>query len=245
MRSLVTGLLLILTLTSFSPLDTMKCHAADAVEKPDPSAVVNNRLDRVLADLKFDAVNLSDVLDFVGEATQVDFFVDWKRLEAAKVERTTPVTCNLQGRKFSAALQDILDAAAKGKMVFQVEGGVILISTKEGTGIIAETLNTLAARKFDAATRELLEKPLPEFVFDAISLGDAIDFFEKSTQAKLLVDWDALKKAGVARSTSVTMKQRHACLADALQLLFFSVLEKPVVLTAAEGGIRVAPAVLK
>jgi len=242
MKHRFPNLFYILAFALVVPAGVLTCNAADGAEKKDPSAIVNDRLDRVLADLKFDAAGLADVINFVSDATEVDLFVDWRRLEGIKVQPTTPVTCNLQGRKFSTALQEILDAAAKDKLVFQVAGSVVVISTKEGAGVIADAMKILEVRKLDAATREKLDKPIPEFMFDAISLGDAVDFFEKSASEKLLIDWAAFKKVGVDRTIPVTMKLRHSSLGDAVQLLFFSVLEKPVNVSLEKEGVRIAPA---
>ena len=90
-------------------------------------------LNRPLPEVRFDAVALSDVIDFFHDVTGANLFVNWRALEAAGIQKTTPVTARLRDVKFSKALSTVLADAAggSGKLSYTVDEGVITISTME------------------------------------------------------------------------------------------------------------------
>ena len=95
---------------------------------------VQAQLDRKLPEVKFDAVSLSDVIDFLRDVSGLNVFVNWKSLEAAGVERNTPVTAQLHDVKFSKALNIILAQSVGGgqtKLGYTLDEGVITISTAD------------------------------------------------------------------------------------------------------------------
>ena len=94
---------------------------------------VQAQLDRQLPELAFDAVGFNDVVDFLRDVSGSNVFVNWKSLEAAGIDRNTPVTARLHNIKFSKALNIILDSVGGGqtKLGYTVDEGVITISTAE------------------------------------------------------------------------------------------------------------------
>jgi type II secretory pathway component GspD/PulD (secretin)/tetratricopeptide (TPR) repeat protein len=94
---------------------------------------VQAQLDRQLPELQFDAIGFSDVIDFLRDVSGSNVFVNWKSLEAAGVDRNTPVTARLHNVKFSKALSIILDSVGGGqtKLGYTVDEGVITISTAD------------------------------------------------------------------------------------------------------------------
>lgn len=111
------------------------------------------QLDRILPELTFDSVGLSDVLDFLRDVSGAKINVNWKALEAAGVMQSTPVTARFRNIKFSKALSIILDAASGGreKIGYEVQNGAILISTLDELGKAVEV------RVYDI--RDLLAAP--------------------------------------------------------------------------------------
>src|SRR6185503_19872463 len=75
----------------------------------------------------------SDVIDFLRDVTGANIFVNWRALEAAGIDRNTPVTARLRDVKFSKALQTILSDVGGGtvKLGYTIDEGVITISTDE------------------------------------------------------------------------------------------------------------------
>lgn len=101
---------------------------------PKPSAPsVQEKLDHRLPELQFDAVGLSDAIDFFRDVSGANIFVDWKALEAAGVNRNTPVFARLRDVTFSKSLQVVLDSVSGGqkKIAYAVDEGVITISTRD------------------------------------------------------------------------------------------------------------------
>jgi len=91
------------------------------------------QLDRNLPEVAFDQVGFSDVIDFLRDVSGANLFVNWKSLEAAGIDRNTPVTARLHNVKVSKALNVILDSVGGGqtKLGYTVDDGVITISTQE------------------------------------------------------------------------------------------------------------------
>ena len=91
------------------------------------------QLDRKLPELKFDAIPFADVIDFLRDVTGANIEVRWRTLEAAGIDRNTPVTIRLRDVRFSKALQSILGDVGGGtvKIGYTVGEGVITISTEE------------------------------------------------------------------------------------------------------------------
>jgi len=94
------------------------------------------QLARVLPQVQFDAVGFSDVVDFLRDISGANIFVNWKVLEAAGIDKNTPVTANLHNVKFSKALDLILDSVGGGqtKLGYTVDEGIFSISTEEDLG---------------------------------------------------------------------------------------------------------------
>ncbi|HXE52166.1 MAG TPA: hypothetical protein VN541_04090, partial [Tepidisphaeraceae bacterium] len=94
---------------------------------------VEAQLDRVLPEVSFDAVGFSDVVDFLRDVSGANLFVNWKAMEAAGIDRNTPVTARLHNVKFSKALSLILDSVGGGqtKLGYTIDEGVITISTAD------------------------------------------------------------------------------------------------------------------
>jgi len=108
------------------------------------------QLDRVMPELNFQGVSLSDVVDFMRDVSGANIVPNWKSLEAAGIDRNSPVTLRVRNIHFSKALSLVFQEAAGGpdKLLFEVNGGVI---------------NILGAPAAPPATEKLHEvKPAPD-----------------------------------------------------------------------------------
>lgn len=96
-------------------------------------AAVRAQLEHRIPEVRFDAIPFSDVVDFLRDITGANIFVNWRALEAAGVDRNTPVTTRLRDVRFSKALETILRDVGGGtvQMTYTVDDGVIMISTAE------------------------------------------------------------------------------------------------------------------
>lgn len=90
-------------------------------------------MERKLPEIKFDQVPLSDAIEFVRDVAGVSIFVNWRALDAAGVDKTTPVTARLRDVKFSKALDTILRDVGGGvvRLGYSVDEGVLTISTTD------------------------------------------------------------------------------------------------------------------
>ena len=113
--------------------------------QPDIDPVLRNQLDRQLPEVNFDGVGFSDVTDFLRDVTGANIVVNWKSLEAAGVDRNTPVTVRLRQIKFAKALSVILDSALlsngkSGSLVWRADGNVLIIAAaSEGGKVVQRT----------------------------------------------------------------------------------------------------------
>lgn len=102
--------------------------------RDDPkNAAVRAQLDRVLPEINFDALPLTDAIDHFRDVTGVNIFINWKALEAAGVERNTPVSARMRDIRFRKALAIVLDtvAAPEKPLGFNIDDGVITVSTAD------------------------------------------------------------------------------------------------------------------
>lgn len=93
-------------------------------------------LERKLPEVRFERVSLEDAIDFLRDLTGANFYVNWGALQAATIDKSTPVTARLRDVRLSKALQVILQDAGsvpvpRVALDFAVEDGVITISTAE------------------------------------------------------------------------------------------------------------------
>jgi type II secretory pathway component GspD/PulD (secretin)/tetratricopeptide (TPR) repeat protein len=99
------------------------------------NAALHAQLERHLPDLRFNANSLSDVIDFLRDATGTNIYVDWPALERASIARDAPVTAKLHDIKFSKALELIFKSVEgedeDKKLGYTLDEGVITISTKK------------------------------------------------------------------------------------------------------------------
>jgi len=98
-------------------------------------AALQALLDRHLPDLRFNANSLSDVIDFLRDATGANIYVDWAALERASIARDAPVTAKLHDIKFSKALELIFKSVngedEDHQLGYSLDEGVITITTKK------------------------------------------------------------------------------------------------------------------
>ena len=107
--------------------------AAEERGENETDRAVLAQLDKTLPELNFDGVAFADVVDFLRDVTGANVFVNWKALEGAGVEKTSPVSARVRNIKFAKALTIILDSVSGGTVPlgYTIDDGVITISTGE------------------------------------------------------------------------------------------------------------------
>jgi hypothetical protein len=100
----------------------------------DNDAAITALLQKKLPEVRFDAIGMSDVIDFLRDITGANISVNWRALEAAGIDRNTPLTMLLREVTFEQVLNQIVRDVSGGgqaKVEFATEGGVVVLSTQE------------------------------------------------------------------------------------------------------------------
>jgi beta-lactamase regulating signal transducer with metallopeptidase domain len=90
-------------------------------------------LKKRLPELHFDAIALSDVIDFLRDITGANIYVNWRALEAAGIDRNTPISMRLRDVPFEQAMNQIvrdLSADGKSKAEYATDDGILVLSSQ-------------------------------------------------------------------------------------------------------------------
>jgi uncharacterized membrane protein YgcG len=118
---------------------------------------------RVRTDVKFDAVPLVDVLEYLASQGRMNMVVNWSALELAGIDRNVPVTLNLRGVSVMTALR-IMTRSVSNELAFDVDDNILVISTREQVDA------RLVTRIYSIS--DLLTE-VPDFEGPEISLGNS------------------------------------------------------------------------
>jgi beta-lactamase regulating signal transducer with metallopeptidase domain len=142
------------TLSLAGAINEAKEVKRDDASHKEPDEALQKKLDLMIPELNFNAQRLSDVIDFLRDLSEANIFVNWKSLEAAGIERDTPVTARFRNIRFGKLLSIVLDSVGGGhrKAAYATDEGVITIST------VADLSKNVAVRVYDI--RDLLAIPL-------------------------------------------------------------------------------------
>lgn len=103
----------------------------EAGEEADRQLV--EKLDMNVPRLKCPGESFEDVINFLREYSGANFYVNWRALEAAGIERTATVTLDLKNVSVRKALELLLSDVGGGatELGYIMSSGVIMISTQE------------------------------------------------------------------------------------------------------------------
>jgi len=100
-----------------------------------------------------------------------------------------------------------------------------------------------AAADPDAQAKKALDRVVPELRLHAETLSDTIDFLKDVSGVPFIVDWDALAKAGVKKTSPVTVDAKNLKFKDAITMILDSASQKPGAITYSvkNGAIHITP----
>ena len=103
--------------------------AGGAAQKPRVTGKLPPDIDRRLPEINFNGQGLGDVLDFLRDVSGRNLFVNWRELEAAGINKKSPVHARLRDVPLSTTLAVVLASVSDGKapLEFYSEDGVISI----------------------------------------------------------------------------------------------------------------------
>jgi type II secretory pathway component GspD/PulD (secretin) len=112
---------------------TRKRVGSDATTDSAANRAARERLEAPLHQITAEQQGLEKVITYLRDNTNTNIFVNWKALEAAGVDRNTPVSVSLREVPFRKALTTILSEVGGGtaNLGYTIDDGIITISTRD------------------------------------------------------------------------------------------------------------------
>ena len=100
-----------------------------------------------------------------------------------------------------------------------------------------------AAAEPDEKAKNSLDRVVPELKLHGESLSDTIDFLRDVSGVPFIVDWNALARAGVKKTSPVTVDAKNLKFKDAITMILDSASQKPGAITyfVKDAAIHIAP----
>lgn len=149
---------------------TRKRIGDTANQESPQNRAVRDRMEEEIKEISAENQAFEKVINFLRDNHNVNIFVNWKALEAAAVDRNTPVSVNLRAVSFRKALTTILSEVGGGaaNLGYTIDDGVITISTRDDLN----SAKYQVVRVFDI--RDMLVQPdnnvqVPSFDLNSIT----------------------------------------------------------------------------
>jgi type II secretory pathway component GspD/PulD (secretin) len=112
---------------------TRKRVGSEAGQDSAANRAVRARLEEPIREITAEQQGLERVLNFLRDSTSSNIFVNWRALEAAGIDRNSPVTISLREIPFRKALQTILAEVGGGtaNLGYTIDDGIITVSTRD------------------------------------------------------------------------------------------------------------------
>lgn len=147
-------------------------------------------LKQVMPEVRFEAVGLSDVIDFLRDASGLNIFVDWKAMADAGVDQNVAVTMRLKNVPVREALRLAIRNAGQN-VTFTVENGIVVIGVSDGrqVGVTIKgyDINDLIGGTGDTA---LKSKELVDLITETVGNFAGSTVAIKAFNGKLIVTAD-------------------------------------------------------
>ncbi|MCL2647701.1 MAG: hypothetical protein FWD61_11945 [Phycisphaerales bacterium] len=107
-------------------------NAKTASTESQPVVAARTALGQTIHELNVDAIALERVINFLRDVSGTNIIVDWKVLEAAGVNKQTPISLQVRELTLRKMLQLVLDQASpQTQLVFSVDSNVLEITSQE------------------------------------------------------------------------------------------------------------------
>ena len=115
------------------PEITRKRGGGETTQDSAANRAARDRLEEPLKEIVADMQGLEKVLNYIRDNMGGNIFVNWPALQAAGIDRNTPVSVNLREVPFRKALTTVLAQVGGGKadLGYTIDEGIVTISTKE------------------------------------------------------------------------------------------------------------------
>ena len=100
-----------------------------------------------------------------------------------------------------------------------------------------------AAADPDEKAKNSLDRVMPELRLHGETLSDTIDFLRDTSGVPFVVDWNALARAGVKKTSPVTVDAKNVKFSQGITMILDSASQKPGAITyvVKNGAIHIAP----
>jgi hypothetical protein len=181
----------------------------------------NRNVQKILAalnentELQFADQPLSDVVDYLKERHSIEIQLDYKSLVEAKMGSDTPITINYREGTLNDGLKMLF---AKDDLAMAIRQEVLMIGakplTREPPSLPVLPAGARISPKLGTALGEQTEL---QFVDQPLS--DVIDYLKARHDIEIVLDNEALTKAGLGSDALITRNIRGISLKSALELL--------------------------
>jgi hypothetical protein len=155
--------------------------AGDSAPKPRDVQDVEERLSRVLDEVRFDDTPLDQAIEWIRDQTHANISVDWRSLEGVGIDKSTPIRLHLWDVRASKVLSEVLELAGSDAALigYRVEDGVARVRSRDELSKLTvlriydvRTLlkNVVASRR---RLRDELDSPPPPAAPAATTTGPA------------------------------------------------------------------------
>jgi len=149
--------------------DSLKLNMHPVVETKEstakaPPPVVGDDLKRKISKLAFADAPLSKVFKVLRDEAKVNISVHWLYLKGAGIDSKKTISLSLAGASLEKVLRGVLEKAARGKLGFEIQDGVLVISSRHA-------IETRTTRKTHDVRKLLTKakKPTPKEQTQAIA----------------------------------------------------------------------------
>ncbi|MCE5276822.1 MAG: hypothetical protein ABFD92_08595 [Planctomycetaceae bacterium] len=211
------GVIVISTPRELKKISAMLESSPMAASGTPRNAAVRGKLEQRIKELKFDDIELEDVIQFMRDVSGQDIYVNWHALSQAGISRSTPVNVHVRGVTVHQGLLVCLkDVAGEESLGYEIADGVVIVSTCDDAKRLTKQIETppvaaqpadepLAKRMMEAALeKEHLKwlaqnKPgnLPGIELQGIELDDSIGLIRDLSKVDISPDLASLHAVGI------------------------------------------------
>ena len=205
--------------------EIVKGLVADAALAARADPAMAKKLAQRLPKLDFAGIPLERVFQFLREVGNVNPFIDRRALAKAGVTKKTEVSLHLVNTSLGRALGFVLADADKAEqpLGYMAVGGCLVVSTRAELAKLsrlpADLMPPKPTGQGDLAVWKKLAVELPKLVFIASKLSDVVQFLGEAGGVPIEVDWAALEKLGIEKTSPVTVYLSKVSLATGLQFV--------------------------
>ena len=191
--------------------------------QPSADEYACERLYRRVDRIAFADKPLKDVLSYIGRQAGISLHAQWRGLEAIGVKPEAKVTVDLSNVTLGAALWNVLaQVDASDRVGCRIREGVLVVSTEADLRAAARDAGKVPGADTPKG-RELLEllKRRVGLDFEKVSVQDVLRYLSEVIRGlnSVVVDWKALKAAGVEPATPLNLKLRQVQVSQILRLV--------------------------